>query len=410
MRYNALSKGRLLMYNMIQNGTIASPRGFTAGAAAAGIKYTDRLDLAVLCSEQPATAAGVFTRNPVRSAPVLLSARRIQRGTAMAVVANAGCANACTGARGLKDAETMTSLVAKRFGLSPEDVLVASTGVIGTYMPLDRISTGIESIQPDTSRGHDFAQAIMTTDTTCKEAAIHIASPEGQFTIGAAAKGSGMIHPNMGTLLCFVSTDAVVEPAFLRTALSRCVDRTFNMVSVDGDTSPSDTVLVFANGLAGNQPFDDTNGAPFEEALQHVCEYLAKAVAADGEGATKLLEVLVTGARTEEDARIAARTVASSMLVKCAIHGADPNWGRVICAAGRSGALIEPHVISMTLCGVPVMSEGMPVLFDHVSLRSLLAEAHVSIGVHLALGDGCATAWGCDLSHDYVTINASYTT
>ncbi len=398
------------MYNVIQNGTITSPRGFTAGAAAAGIKYTNRLDLAILCSEQSSTAAGVFTRNSVRSAPVILSAQRIQRGIARAVVANAGCANACTGTHGLQDAEAMASLAAGRLGLSAEDVLVASTGVIGTYLPLGRISAGLESIQPDTSQGHDFARAIMTTDTTCKEVAINVASPEGQFTIGAAAKGSGMIHPNMGTLLCFVSTDAVVEPAFLRGALSRCVDRTFNMVSVDGDTSPSDTTLVLANGLAGNRPFDDTNGALFEEALNHVCEYLAKAVAADGEGATKLLEVVVTGARTEEDARIAARTVASSMLVKSAIHGADPNWGRVICAAGRSGALIKPHAISMTLCGVPVMSEGMPVVFDHATLGALLAEAHVSIGVDLALGDGCASAWGCDLSRDYVTINASYTT
>ncbi len=304
----------------------------------------------------------------------------------------------------------MTARVAGLLGLSLDEVLVASTGVIGTFLPLDRIITGLNGIRPDRDGGHAFARAIMTTDTTCKEIAVTAKAGGCEFTIGAAAKGSGMIHPNMGTMLCFVTTDANVESSFLRAALSRCVDRTFNMVSVDGDTSPSDTIIVLANGLAGNAVFDHSSGAAFEEALAHVCEHLAKAIAADGEGATKLLEVTITGALSDDDARSAARTIASSALVKTAIHGADPNWGRVVCAAGRSGATMETDRISMHLCDTPVMSGGMPVPFDESALRGRLAAEHVTVIVDLGLGNGCATAWGCDLSHDYVTINASYTT
>ncbi len=211
-------------------------------------------------------------------------------------------------------------------------------------------------------------------------------------------------------MLCFVTTDAAIEPSFLRDALTRCVDRTFNMVSVDGDTSPSDSIFVLANGMAGNRPFDHSNGTVFEEALGYVCEHMARAVAADGEGATKLLEVTISGAASPGDARTAARTVAGSMLVKSAVHGADPNWGRVVCAAGRSGAHVDPERISMTLCGVPVMAHGMPVPFNESALRSLLADSTVHIVVDLGLGSAHATAWGCDLTHDYVTINASYTT
>ncbi len=398
------------MTHIIQGGSITSPRGFVAGASAAGIKYENRLDLAVVVSEQPATTAGLFTRNTVRSAPVQLSEHRMTNGAARAVVVNSGCANACTGQRGLRDAESMASLTADRLGLSPEEVLVASTGIIGTYVPLDRVMAGLQMITLDVSQGHAFARAIMTTDTSSKEIAMASRYHGTIYTIGAAAKGSGMIHPNMGTMLCFISTDAVVEPSFLRDALKRCVDRTFNMVSIDGDTSPSDMVVVLANGLAGNERFDHTNGAVFEETLGYVCEHQARAIAADGEGASKLLEVAVTRARTAEDARTAARTIACSMLVKAAVHGADPNWGRVACAAGRSGAYIEPDTVSMTLCGVPVMSQGIPVPYDEAAVRTLLATNHVTIGIDFALGTGEATAWGCDLTQDYVTINASYTT
>ena len=398
------------MLRTIRDGSITSPGGFVAGAAAASIKYQDRLDLAVICSELPAVAAGLFTMNAVRSAPVLLSTQRLALGTARAIVANSGCANACTGARGLHDAEEMTALAADQLGLRMEEVLAASTGVIGTFIPMERIAAGLGAMRPDSSQGHDFARAIMTTDTVAKEIAVSVEFESATFTIGAAAKGSGMIHPNMGTMLCFVTTDAAVEPSFLRDVLTRCVDRTFNMVSVDGDTSPSDSIFVLANGMAGNRPFDRTNGAAFEEALGYVCEHMARAVAADGEGATKLLEVTISGAASPADARSAARTVAGSMLVKSAVHGADPNWGRVVCAAGRSGAHVDPERISMTLCGVPVMAHGMPVPFNESALRSLLADSTVHIVVDLGLGSAHATAWGCDLTHDYVTINASYTT
>ena len=410
MKYNSPSWRRSTVFNVIENGNVTSPRGFVAAAASAGIKYEGRLDIGVLCSERSATAAGMFTRNAVKSAPVQLSSRRVAGGVARAVVANSGCANACTGARGLEDAERMTALAAARLGVPPEEVLVASTGVIGTFIPLDRVAAGIAGMRPDVQHGHDFARAIMTTDTVCKEIAVTARVGASTFTIGATAKGSGMIHPNMGTMLCFVTTDANVEHSFLAAALSRCVDRTLNMVTIDGDTSPSDTIIVFANGLAGNPPLNESNGAPFEQALGHVCEHMARAIAADGEGATRLLEITVTGARTEADARAAARTIAGSALVKAAINGADPNWGRVVCAAGRSGAEMQTDIVSMTLAEVPVMSHGMPVPFDEAALRTRLTADRIAVSVDLGLGEGRATAWGCDLSHDYVTINASYTT
>ena len=398
------------MFTTIDDGQVTSPQGFKAGTAAAGIKYPGKCDLGLLASAVPAIAAGMFTRNTVRSAPVQVSEHRVARGSASAVVVNSGCANACTGERGLRDAESMAAMAAARLGLHGDDVLVASTGVIGTFLPLDRIKDGLGKIDLRKANGHSFARAIMTTDTRPKEIAVAVDVPGGRAVIGAAAKGSGMIHPNMGTMLCFVTTDARVDPGFLRTALGRSVDRTLNMVSVDGDTSPSDTVFVLANGLAGNEPLDEKTGHAFEEALAFVCEHMARAIAADGEGAGKLIEVAVVGARSIADARMAARTVASSPLVKAAIHGADPNWGRIVCAAGRSGAEIDPLLLSLSLNGVPVMSRGMPLAFSEADLRKSMESATVEVLIGLQLGSGTATAWGCDLSPDYVTINASYTT
>ena len=398
------------MFTTIDDGQVTSPRGFKAGTAAAGIKYPGRCDLGLLASVVPAVAAGVFTRNTVRSAPVQVSEQRVARGSASAVVVNSGCANACTGERGLRDAESMAAMAAARLGLHADDVLVASTGVIGTFLPLDRIEAGLDKIVLHEASGHSFARAIMTTDTRPKEIAVAVDGPHGRAVIGAAAKGSGMIHPNMGTLLCFVTTDACVDPMFLQAALARSVDHTLNMVSVDGDTSPSDTVFVLANGLAGNEPIDERTDHSFEEALAFVCEYMAKAIAADGEGASKLIEVTVAGARSTADARMAARTVASSPLVKAAVHGADPNWGRIVCAVGRSGAAVDPLRVSLSLNGVPVMSRGMPVAFSEADLRESMKSTTSEVLVELHLGSATATAWGCDLSPDYVTINASYTT
>ncbi len=398
------------MFTTIDDGQITSPGGFTAGTGAAGIKYPGKCDLGLLASAVPAVAAGVFTRNAIRSAPVQVSERRVARGNAGAVVVNSGCANACTGERGLRDAESMAAMAAARLGLHDDDVLVASTGVIGTFIPLDRVEAGLGRIALHEANGHSFARAIMTTDTRPKEIAVAVDTPHGRVVIGAAAKGSGMIHPNMGTMLCFVTTDACVDPVFLQAALARSVDNTLNMVSVDGDTSPSDTVFVLANGVAGNELIDEKTGHSFEEALAFVCEHMAKAIAADGEGASKLIEVVVAGARSIADARIAARTVASSPLVKAAIHGADPNWGRIVCAVGRSEAAIDPLRVSLSLNGVPVMSRGMPLPFSETDLRESMKSSTVEVLVELHLGSAAATAWGCDLSAEYVSINASYTT
>ena len=394
----------------IEGGGVCSAKGFTAGATAARVKYEGRDDLALLFSDRPCVAAGVFTRNIVKSAAVQVSHSHLANGSAQAVIANSGCANACTGERGIADAETMCELAGKVLDLPANDVLVASTGVVGTFMPLDRLKAAVSSLSLSQAGGQAFASAIMTTDTVRKEAAVATSVSGGAFTIGAAAKGSGMIHPNMGTLLVFIATDAAVSPAYLRECLGRVVDRTFNMVSIDGDTSPSDTVVVLANGASGLPPFDANNGAPFEAALDHVCRTLAIAIAADGEGAGKLIEIRVTGAMSLTDARVVARTISTSPLVKTAVHGADPNWGRVACAAGRSAAAVDADRMSILLNGVQVMLNGVPVSFDEAGLRSSLEGTATLIEVDLGIGGYEATAWGCDLSKDYVTINASYTT
>lgn len=398
------------MLTRLQDGTVTSPAGFTAGASAAGVKYQGRLDLGIIASDRPGRMAGVFTRNAVKSAPVLACRRRMSRGQGQAVIVNSGCANACTGPRGLHDAEQMARLAASHLGIQPDDVFVAGTGVIGTFLPLDRIAAGVSRLSLHRQGGHDLARAIMTTDTRAKELAVSVACAAGSFSIGAAAKGSGMIHPDMGTMLCFITTDANVDGRFLQEALTRAANTTFNMVSVDGDTSPSDTVLLLANGSARTSLIGSDNGTEFEQALLEVCTYLATSIAADGEGATKLLEVTVDGAVDAEDARRAARCVAGSSLVKTAIHGADPNWGRVVCAVGRSGSAMDPDRVNLSLNDVPVMSAGMPVPFSEDALRLSLQSDHVRVAIDLRLGPASATAWGCDLSHEYVTINASYTT
>ena len=398
-----------LVFEAIEGGGVCAPLGFRAGATAAGIKYKGRDDLALLVSDAPCVAAGVFTRNAVKSAAVQVSRSHLSRGTAQAVIANSGCANACTGERGIADAETMCKLAGEGLGLSANHVLVASTGVVGTFMPIERIEAAIGTLVLTDASGDKFASAIMTTDTVRKEVAITAQMANCSFTIGAAAKGSGMIHPNMGTLLVFITTDAAVEKKFLHDCLVRVVDRTLNMVSIDGDTSPSDTVVILANGASGVQVVDVDNSSVFEAALEHVCKSVAIAIASDGEGAGKLIEIHVAGAASETDARTIARTISTSPLVKTAIHGADPNWGRVACAVGRSDAVVDPNSMSILLNGVAVMREGAPVSFDEDSLRVSLEGDTTLIEVGLGLGSAEATAWGCDLSRDYVTINASYT-
>ncbi len=400
--------------DFIPGGTVTSPQGFAAGATACGIKdkAKPRLDLGVLFSEAPCVAAGVFTTNRIKSAPVLLSQQRLQSGRALAIVVNSGCANVFTGEPGLADAAEMAGLAAKGIGILPEDVLVASTGVTGQRLPMERIRTGMEQIILARDGGHELAHAMMTTDTVPKETAVVGKIGDREFTIGGVAKGSGMIHPDMATMLCSLSTDAAVEPGFLHSALQKAAAVSFNMVSVDGDTSPSDTVFVMANGLAGNEPVapGSRHAATFQQALEQVCVYLAKAIARDGEGATRLIEATVAGAVSVSEARIMARTIISSPLVKTAVHGADPNWGRIVVAAGRSGAELVEAEIDLDIGGVSVVKKGQALSYSEANVIRVLKQDEVPIRLNLNLGKASATAWGCDLSAEYVAINSQYMT
>jgi glutamate N-acetyltransferase/amino-acid N-acetyltransferase len=404
------------MLKLIPSGGITSASGFLAGAVRAGIKNEDGLDLAILCSEAPCTAAGVFTTNQIKSAPVILSQRHIARRRAQAIVVNSGCANVCVGGQGLADAmETAklaaAKLAAAKLGISPEEVLIASTGIIGVPLPMNYIRIGIGKIRLRKDGGHDFAKAIMTTDTKPKEVAVQVDMEGVKFTIAGVAKGAGMIHPNLATMLCFIATDALVSADFLQAALQKAVDCSFNMISIDGDTSPSDCAFLLANALAGNEAIDSDNGEAFQEALNAVCIHLAKSIAQDGEGATKLIEVTVEGAEDQAGARQAARAIVSSPLVKAAIHGNDPNWGRIVAALGRGGAEVKENKLDVYLNDVCVMKQGCPVSFSKEEMNLALSNSdNVLIRLCLNLGNGKATAWGCDLSEEYVTINSRYST
>jgi len=393
----------------IPSGTVTSPKGFSAGATFAGIKKKGP-DLGILASEAPCAVAGLLTTNRVKAAPVLLCQERLARGRARVVVANSGCANAFTGEQGLSHAVEMARLAAEVVGVSPDEVLVASTGVIGQALPMERLRDGMPRIKLSPDGGHELAKAIMTTDTRPKEAAVR--SDEGGFIIGGVAKGAGMIHPELATFLCFLATDARVEVDFLKVSLRQAADISFNMVSVDGDTSTNDTLLLMANGEAGGETISPgtRQAEVFQAALNQLCIHLAKAIARDGEGATKLIEVTVAGVPTLAEARKVARMVVSSPLVKSAIHGNDPNWGRIVAAAGRSGVEVVEGKIDLYLGGICLVKAGRPQPFLREEAVRLLDKDEVSIVLNLNLGDASATAWGCDLSEEYVTINSCYTT
>ena len=397
-------------FEFIPSGSVTSPKGFLAGVTCAGIKEKERLDLGILFSEVPCVTAGLFTTNRIKAAPVVWCQQRLRGGKAAAVVVNSGCANACTGEQGLADAAEMAGLAAEVIGVSPEDVLVASTGVIGQRLPMECLRAGMRQITLSRDGGQALARAIMTTDTVPKEAAVK--SDEGGFSIGGVAKGAGMIHPDLATFLCFLTTDARVDIDFLKSALRQAVDVSFNMVSIDGDTSTNDTVLLMANGRAGNEPISQGSGQAevFQQALNQLCIYLAKSMARDGEGATKLIEVTVGGAPSVAAARIAARTIVSSPLVKAAIHGSDPNWGRIVAAVGRSGVEVVEEKIDLYLGDICLVRAGCPLPFDREEVVRLLDRSEVSIVLQLNLGSVTATAWGCDMSEEYVTINSQYTT
>jgi glutamate N-acetyltransferase/amino-acid N-acetyltransferase len=402
------------VFQFIKSGTVTSPEGFHAGAVRAGIKRDSGVkpDLGILFSEAPCVASAVFTTNRIKAAPVTLSRRRLRDGRAVAVVVNSGCANACTGARGLKDAVKMSELAAEGLRILPDDVVVASTGTIGRRLPMRRIQKTIDQIILSRDGGHDLARAIMTTDTVSKEAAVAVEADGGDFVIGGIAKGSGMIHPDLATLLCFITTDAAVDLDFLKVALRRAVDASFNMVSVDGDTSTNDMVLIMANGMASGEPItrDSRRAGVFQEALERLCVFLAKRIAADGEGASKLIEVTVKGAASVAQARRAARTVVSSSLVKTAIYGGDPNWGRVMAALGRSGARVAEASVDLYIGDVCVASCGRAVKFKKRDIKRFLHGNEVPITLQLNQGTAEAAAWGCDLTQDYVAINSEHMT
>ena len=394
----------------IKQGTITSPQGFLAGAVEAAVKYKGRLDLGILYSEEPCAVAAVFTDNKVKAAPILLSMKNVGKGKVRAVVVNSGCANACTGDKGLKDAGDMAGFTAIKLGIRPSQVIVASTGVIGAGLPVDRIKAGIEKAELSREGGHRLARAIMTTDTRPKEIAVRAVDSSGHYTIGGIAKGAGMIHPNMATLLSFLATDAKAEAGFLQKALNAAVENSFNMITIDGDTSTNDMVSIMANGAANNELITEKNGRVFQQALDTVCRFLACSLAADGEGATKLIEVTIEGAKSTSEARKIARTIAGSALVKSAIHGNDPNWGRIVAALGRSGTAMDEKKLDVFLQGEIVMQAGSPLPFVKNKLSRRLKADKVIISVCLNIGNGKATAWGCDLSQEYVTINSDYTT
>jgi len=396
------------------SGGITEAAGFQAGTASAGIKYKLKKDIAVICSDVPAVAAGVFTTNIVKAAPVLVSMERIAGGKAQAIVVNSGNANACNGEQGMGDALAMVSAAADALGIPEELVLVASTGVIGQKMPMEKILPGILQAAGEVSAvgGTMAAEAIMTTDTVPKEAARKIVIGGKTVTVGGMAKGSGMIHPDLATLLCFITTDAAISRACLQQAFKYAVSCSFNMISVDRDTSTNDTAIVLANGLAGNPVIDGEGDeyVSFRDVLTDVCVNLAINIAKDGEGATKLIQVETRHALTLADARLAAKSVAGSNLVKAAIFGRDANWGRILCAAGYSGANFDPGRVDIFLGNEQVTKRGCSVEFSEERASEVLNNDTVRIVIDFNAGKYDAIAWGCDLTYDYVRINGDYRT
>ena len=392
-------------------GGVTAPQGFEAAGVRCGIKERGR-DLALVFSRRPAVAAGVFTSNLFAAAPVQVSRERIQAGAAQAVVLNSGCANACTGEQGLENAREMAALAARGLGIFPEAVLVGSTGLIGPQLPMDRVVAGIgAAVDALSSRGgHQAARAIMTTDTVPKEISVEVRLGERPVRVGGMAKGVGMLAPNMATMLCVLTTDADIERSDLDISLRWSVDRSFNSITVDGDMSTNDTCVILANGLSGVAVRTQEQLQQFQSALDFATSHLARAIIMDGEGATKLVEVTVRGAASYEDARKAAFTIANSPLVKTALFGEDPNWGRILAAAGRAGVALDPARAELALCSVPLVKDGVSLEFDPEQMHQALGEREVSILLDLHQGPLTATVWTCDLSYKYVRINARYHT
>lgn len=396
-------------------GGITSPKGFLAAGVKAGIKQSGKEDVAVIYSVVPAAAAAVFTTNDMAAAPVILSREHIKGGVLSAIVVNSGCANACTGEQGMADAQEMVKQTAELLSISPQTILVSSTGIIGVTLPMEKVSAGIQQAVSKLSvEGYDSAmQAIMTTDTFAKTIAYEFQLGGVPVRIAGIAKGAGMIHPNMATMLGYMTTDANISSPLLKQALDKAVSLTFNMITVDGDTSTNDTVCVLANGQAGNALIDDAADPDyllFAEALQSVCRYLAQQVVRDGEGATKFLEITVKGALSFEQGKKAAMSIAKSPLVKTAFFGQDPNWGRILCAVGYSGSNVQPARTSLAIGGVTIVEAGLGARYDEALLRKVMSEKDITVVVDLGLGQEAATVWTCDFSYEYVKINGEYHT
>lgn len=396
----------------IIDGGVTAPKGFTAAGVACGIKKNNIKDLAIVCSEDNAVASGVFTTNVVKGHSLQVTLEHIKNGIARAIVINSGNANACVGEGGYKDAKDMTNLAAELIQCSPEDILVNSTGVIGSKLNMPSVRSGIRSAVNalNSEGGDDAEEAIMTTDLIPKVIAVEIEIQGEKVRIGGMAKGSGMIHPNMATMIGVITTDANISRSLLDKALKHCVKSTFNRVSVDGDTSVCDSVFVLANGFADNDAIvkDDYEYSIFTDALMFVCTYLARLVAKDGEGATKLIEVVVNGAGDEADAYKVVSAVAKSPLVKTAFFGEDANWGRIITAVGYSGAAFDPNLTDIYIGKLLVCRNGIAANFDEAAAKEILKQKEISIQIDLKKGKVSDRIWTCDFSYDYVKINGSY--
>lgn len=404
---------------MSEKLSITSPKGFAASFTAAGIKYKDRPDMAMIKSEVPATYAATFTKNKVKAAPVLWDESLLKQNEKIsAVVINAGVANAATGEEGLNDASETATYVASKISCDKKNVLVASTGVIGMRLPMDKLKNGIDDmvskLSNDVEAGHLASKAIMTTDTVEKEETSTFEIDGKVIIVAGMCKGSGMIHPNMGTMLSFITTDVSIDKELLQKALSEIVDDTYNMISVDGDTSTNDSCIVLANAMAGNDLIDkeDDNYEKFKKALWEVNSILAKKIAKDGEGATKLMEIDIIGAKTKLDAKKIAKSVVTSSLTKAAIYGKDPNWGRIICAIGNAEADFEESKTCISFESeygeIELCHNGRETNFDEEKAKQIMDTDHLRIICELNYGEQNAVAYGCDLTHKYVDINASY--
>jgi len=408
-----MEKGDLSLIEIINGGGVTSASGFTAGSTYAGLKTEAGVsDLGIILSDRPANSAATFTTNSIESPSVTASRKRKKTGISRGVVANSGCANCSVGSQGLTDAEELASLAASHVGVSGDDLYVASTGMIGVELPMALIRQNIVNITLSDDGGTAFAKSIMTTDSKHKERAVSFMHDGKTVTVGGAAKGVGMIHPNMATMLCFITTDADIDQKFLQSALSESVAVSFNMTDVDGDQSTNDSVIVLANGASGTEQIEEKSAGAdtFVEALRYVCTELAKELARDGEGAQRLIEVIVEGAHTTEEARKAAREIASSSLVKAMVHGKDPNWGRLVMALGKSSIQLEEQKIDIFISDIHIVHKGIAIPYLKDAVVSAMNSEQVDFRINLNVGNSTATAWGCDLTEEYVIFNSAYST